>query len=55
MALVDERKIDFSKVFGISSKDSKTVLPTDDLKGRCIDLMSSENVPLESENEFINA
>ena len=55
MPIVKERRIDFNKVFGIDTEDKKIILPSNDLKGRCVDLMSLNNVPLESENKYINA
>ena len=52
--IVKERRIDFSKVFGIDTEDKKIILPSDDLKGRCIDLMSLNDFPSGSENKYIN-
>ena len=54
MPIVSKRRIDFSKVFGITNEEEKVILPSDDFKGKCIDLMSTGNVPLKSENKYIN-
>ena len=55
MPIVSKRRIDFSKVFGITNEEEKVILPSDDFKGKCIDLMSTGNIPLNSENKYINA
>ena len=54
MPIVSNRKIDFSKVFGITNENEKVILPSDEFRGKFIDLMSTGNVPLKSENKHIN-